>query len=126
MQEVPPHLQHQIMQLQQLQQRLEMLVAQRSQMEIRMKEAEKALSELEKLSEDAIVYKNVGTILIKSQKDKVKEELIDKKDTLEMRLKTIQRQEERTRKQFEEARTKIQSALQRPGPGTDLGNLGPM
>ena len=43
MQEIPQHLQHQIMQLQQLQQRLEMLVAQRSQMEIRMKEAEKEL-----------------------------------------------------------------------------------
>jgi len=103
-----------------------MLVAQRSQMEVRMKEAERALSELEKLDEDAVVYKNVGTILIKSQKDKVKEELVDKKDTLEMRLKTIQRQEERTRTQFEEARTKIQAALQRQGPGTDLGNLGPM
>ncbi|NVM03204.1 MAG: prefoldin subunit beta [Candidatus Helarchaeota archaeon] len=126
MQEIPPHLQHQIMQLQQLQQRLEMLVAQKSQMEIRMKEAEKALSELEKLSEGAIVYKNVGTILVKSQKDKVKEELVDKKDTLEMRLKTIQRQEERTRQQFEEARTKIQSALQRPGTKSDLGTLGPM
>ncbi len=126
MQEIPPQLQHQIMQLQQLQQRLEMLVAQKSQMEIRMKEAEKALSELEKLDEDSVVYKNVGSILVKSQKDKVKEELIDKKDTLEMRLKTIQRQEERTRKQFEEARTKIQSALQRPGTTSDLGNLGPM
>ena len=45
-----------------------------------------------------------------------------------MRIKTIQRQEERTRKQFEESREKIQAAIQRPGGGapTDFGNLGPM
>ena len=41
-------------------------------------------------------------------------------------IKTIQRQEERTRKQFEESRNKIQAALKKPGTAPDLGNLGPM
>ena len=123
MQEIPPALQQQIMQLQQLQQRLEILVTQRSQLEMQMKETEKALSELGKQTDDAIVYKSIGAILIKVQKENLKEELIDKKDTLEMRIKTIQRQEERTRNQFEESRTKVQAALQRHGGPT---NLGPM
>lgn len=126
MQGVPPALQHQIMQLQQLQQRLEIFVSQKTQLEIQLKETERALTELENLSEDSTVYKSVGAILVKSEKAKVKDELVDKKDTLEMRIKTIQRQEERTRKQFEESREKIQAALQRPGTTSDLGNLGPM
>ncbi|MHA1377805.1 MAG: prefoldin subunit beta [Candidatus Helarchaeota archaeon] len=126
MQGVPPALQHQIVQLQQLQQRLEILVTQKSQLEIQLKETERALSELENLSDDSTVYKSVGAILVKSEKNKVKEELIDKKDTLEMRIKTVQRQEERTKKQFDESREKIQAALQRPGKPSDLGNLSPM
>jgi prefoldin beta subunit len=124
--QIPPALQHQFMQLQQLQQRLEILVSQKNQLEMQMKEAERALAELENLPEDATVYKSIGAILVKSDRNKVKEELIDKKDTLEMRIKTIQRQEERTRKQFEESREKIQAALKSPGGPPDLGNLGPM
>ena len=128
MQNIPRALQDQIMQLQQLQQRLEILMSQKNQLEIQLKETEKAISELQNLGEDATIYKSVGAILVKSDRNKVKEELEDKKDTLEMRIKTIQRQEERTRKQFEESREKVQSALQRPSTGgpTDFGNLGPM
>ncbi|MHA1298782.1 MAG: prefoldin subunit beta [Candidatus Helarchaeota archaeon] len=126
MQNIPPALQHQIMQLQQLQQRLEILMTQKSQLEIQLKEAERALTELENLADDAVVYKSVGAILVKSEKNKVKEELIDKKDTLEMRIKTIQRQEERTKKQFEESRNKVQAALKSPGTSQDFTGLGPM
>ena len=82
MQNIPPALQHQIMQLQQLQQRLEILVSQKSQLEVQLKEAERAISELQNLGEDATVYKSVGAILVKSEPKKLKEELEDKKDTL--------------------------------------------
>lgn len=126
MSEIPPALQHQIMQIQELQQRLEILISQRSQLELQMKETERALAELEKLDDDAIIYKYIGAILVKSQKDSVKEELAEKKDTLEMRIKTFQKQEERTRKQFEESRAKIQSALQKQGAPSDFEDLGPM
>jgi prefoldin beta subunit len=98
--------------LQQLQQKLEIIVAQRNQSEIQLKETEQALSELEKLEQGNDVYKMVGTLLIKAKPEKIKEELKDRKETLELRVKTLQRQEERSKKQLEEMRAKVQETLQ--------------
>ena len=71
MAKIPPQLQDQIMKLQQLQQRMEMLVAQRRQLEQELKQTESALSELETLETDALVYKNIGAILVKANREKV-------------------------------------------------------
>lgn len=121
MAKVSPQLQDQIMKLQQVQQQVEMLVSQRMQLERELKEIERALSELEQIDPaNAIVYKTIGAILVKADKDKVKEELKDRKDTLEMRIKTITRQEERAKSDYEEKRKVLQAALQQPKMG-DLG-----
>ncbi len=113
--ELPPQVQHQISMLQQLQQKLEIIITQRTQSELQLKETEQAISELEKIDQGSDVYKMVGTLLIKTQPEKVSEELKDKKETLELRVKTLQRQEERSRKQLEEMRAKVQETLQQRG-----------
>ncbi|MFB0560480.1 MAG: prefoldin subunit beta [Candidatus Lokiarchaeia archaeon] len=113
--ELPPQVQHQISMLQQLQQKLEIIITQRTQSELQLKETEQAISELEKIEHGSDVYKMVGTLLIKTQPEKVSEELKDKKETLELRVKTLQRQEERSRKQLEEMRAKVQETLQQRG-----------
>ncbi len=113
--ELPPQVQHQISMLQQLQQKLEIIITQRTQSELQLKETEQAISELEKIEQGSDVYKMVGTLLIKTQPEKVSEELKDKKETLELRVKTLQRQEERSRKQLEEMRAKVQETLQQRG-----------
>jgi prefoldin beta subunit len=128
MAKISPQLQDQIMKLQQVQQQVELLVSQRMQLERELKEIERALSELDQIDPaNAVVYKTIGAILVKADKDKVKEELKDRKDTLEMRIKTITRQEERAKSDYEEKRKVIQSALQQPKMG-DLGGgfPGPM
>jgi len=98
-----------------LQQKLEIIITQRTQSELQLKETEQAIGELEKIEEGNDVYKMVGTLLIKTQPEKVKEELQDRKETLELRVKTLKRQEERSRKQLEEMRAKIQEMLQQRG-----------
>ncbi len=128
MAKIPPQLQDQFYKFQQLQQKVEILGNQRLQLERDLKETESALAELEKLvDQNAVVFKTIGAILVKANKDKVKEELSDHKETLDMRIKTIQRQEERAKQDLEEKRTAIQTALQQAQMGAGgSGFPGPM
>lgn len=106
-----PQLKQEILQIQQLQQQAQVMVQQRLQMELQLKETEKAVEELSKLKDTSEIYKNIGTLLIKSEKKDVSEELAEKKETLELRIKTFKKQEERIEGKLKEMQTKIQKAL---------------
>ena len=111
MEQIPPQIQHQLAQFQQIQQQVQALASQRLQMELQLKEMEKAAEELEKLAPEAEVYKSIGSILIRSEKAKLAAELKEKRDTLDLRMKTLQRQEEKFQARLKEMQTKIQEAL---------------
>src|SRR5674536_40550 len=113
--ELPPQIQNQVAQLQQLQQQAQALAVQRSQLELSLNEANQTLAELDKLDEKAVIFKTVGTILVRSNKDQVKEELTEKTETLDVRLKSLQRQEERVQTRFQQLQQQLQKAL---GGGT--------
>ncbi|MHA1606909.1 MAG: prefoldin subunit beta [Candidatus Freyarchaeota archaeon] len=112
-------MQQQILRMQQLQQSLELLISQRTQLELQLRETEHALKELENVQSGEAVYKIVGPLLVKADPNKVKEELEDLKVSIDTRIKTLKRQEERSRKQLEEMRAKVQAALQ--GGGATAG-----
>jgi len=76
-----------------------------------LRDTEQALQELEKIGEDAPVYKAVGNILVKEKKEDVVKELTEKKETYEIRIKTLQRQEEKLRERFAETQKKLQGML---------------
>lgn len=80
-------------------------------MELQMKEVEHAAEEVAKLDVNAEVYKSVGSILVKSEKVKVEEELKERKETLDLRIKTLQRQEERLQNRLKEMQAQIQEEL---------------
>jgi prefoldin beta subunit len=109
--ELPPQIQNQLAQLQQVQQQAQALVAQKNQVEIMLKETEMALEELGKLNPDAIVYKSVGELLIKTERDETIESLKEKKDTLDLRLQTLTRQEERIQKRFTQLQEQLKQSL---------------
>ncbi len=111
MSELPPQVQNLVAQLQQLQQQLQAVITQRTQVEALLRETERALQELEKVGDDAAIYRAVGSILIKEEKEKVVKDLTEKKETYEIRIKTLQRQEERLRERFAETQKKLQSML---------------
>ena len=115
--EIPQQLQHQLMRLQQIDQQVKVLTSQRTQLELQLRETENALKELESAEEGVGVYKSIGMLLIKSDIKILKEELADKKETLDMRIKTLQRQEERSKKQRDEMREKLARQIQGE-PGT--------
>jgi len=108
---LPPQVQQRLLRLQQLQQTLQAVLTQKQQLELELNEVEQALSELEKLTDDAVIYKSIGSLLVKSQRTKVTTELNERKDLLNMRIGVLGKQEERLRSQVKDLQTKLQQDL---------------
>ncbi len=109
--EVPPELQHKLMRLQQLRDQLQTISLRRQQLELELKEVEGASEELGKLEPEAVVYKSTGILFYKTERDKLAAEMTDRKETLELRVKTLHHQEETAKKQFEEYRKQLSEVL---------------
>jgi len=109
--EIPPQVQNLLAQLQQLKVQLEALGRQKMQVEALLRDAEHALEELEKVGENPVLYKNVGELMIKAGKETVKEELAERKETYDLRLKTLERQEERAQKRYQQLQEQLREAL---------------
>ena len=110
--ELPPQLQEQLVRLQQLQQTLQSVVTQKQQLEMELSETDKALTELEKSTDETPVYKSVGSILVKSNRLTLLTELKERKELLTTRVTVLGKQEERTRERLKEVQEKLQERLQ--------------
>ena len=115
-QQMPPWLQEQIGKLQQSQQNLQSIMAQKQQVEMDSAEADKALEELKKASDDDQVFKHAGSILIKSTKNVLIEELEEKKELAKTKITVLTKQEERIKTSLQEQEKKIQEMLKNPTP----------
>ena len=94
-QQIPPWLQEQIAKLQQTQQNLQTILSQKQQLELDRLETEKALEEIKKAKDDESVFKQAGTILIKSNKKDLTAELEEKNELSKTRVSVLSKQEER-------------------------------
>jgi len=112
--ELPPQIQEQLVRLQQLQQTLQSVVTQKQQLELELNETDKALSELDKSTDETPVYKSVGSILVKSNRQVLLGELKERKELLTTRVTVLGKQEERTRERLKEVQEKLQERLQGP------------
>ena len=115
---LPPQLQEQLVRLQQMQQTLQSVASQKQQLELELNETDKALSELDRSTDETPVYKSVGSILVKSNKQTLIGELKERKDLLTTRVTVLGKQEERTRERLKEMQEKLQERLQGPKPST--------
>lgn len=111
MNELPPQIQNQLAQLQQIQQQAQAIMQQKSQVEMVLRETDRALEELKKTGDDAVVYQAAGELLIKSKKEDILKELEEKKDSLDVRLKSLSRQEERIQARFTQLQDQLKAAL---------------
>ncbi|HSQ53151.1 MAG TPA: prefoldin subunit beta [Acidobacteriota bacterium] len=118
--QLPPQIQQRLLRLQQLQQNLQGVMAQKQQLTMQLAETENATKELEKLADDAVVYKSIGALLVKAEKVKVSADLVDRKELVKMRVDVLAKQEERLRTQVKELQEKLQQDL-RPVSGSSLG-----
>ena len=116
--QLPPQVQERLLRLQQLQQTLQSVLAQKQQVDMEKTEVEQTVAELQKTADDAVVYKAAGSLLIKAEKAKITEELNEKKEMLDTRSAVLARQEERLRNQAKEAQTKLQEDLRPVSPSS--------
>ncbi|MCL5949860.1 MAG: prefoldin subunit beta [Candidatus Bathyarchaeota archaeon] len=108
---LPPNVQERLLRLQQLQQTLQSILAQKQQVEMEKTEVDQTIEELQKTADDAVIYKAIGSLLVKAEKPKVTAELEERKSLLDTRSTVMARQEERIRSQVKEAQTKLQEDL---------------
>lgn len=79
-----------ISQLQMMEQGMQSFLLQKQQFQAQLVEVESALKELEKAKE---AYKIVGNIMVRSDKDELEKDLKKKKEIVELRIKTLEKQE---------------------------------
>jgi prefoldin beta subunit len=113
---LPPQVQERLLRLQQLQQTLQSVVGQKQQVEMELMEINQALNELQSLTDEAVIYKAAGSLLVKSEKTKVTTDLNERKELLNTRVAVLGKQEERLRGQLKDVQAKLQQDLNPVSP----------
>ena len=112
MDEISPKLQNQIAQFQQLQQQLQTVMSQKIRMDSMLKEMEMTIEELKKAQADAVVYKSVGSLMIKvGDTQALLKDIEEDKETAEIRVKSLDRQEKMLKEKFQSVQEQLNRAL---------------
>ena len=112
MENIPPKVQNQLAMLQQMQQQLQTVVSQKAQYELTVREARRAVEDLGDVAEDAAVFMNVGSVMMQKSKEQVLAPLNEGIETLELRVKSLEKQEKALQGRFEQLSTQIRGALE--------------
>ena len=102
--DVSKETEQKIGQLQMFEQSLQSFLGQKQQFQIQLVEVESALNELENTEK---AYKIVGNIMVETDKNELKSDLQSRKEMLELRIKTMEKQETHVR----EKASKLQSEI---------------
>ena len=112
MDEMSPKLQNQIAQFQQLQQQLQTVMSQKIRMDAMLKEMEMTIEELKKAPAETTVYKSVGSLMIKvADTPALLKEIEDDKETTEIRVKSLDRQEKMLKEKFQSVQEQLNRAI---------------
>lgn len=103
--------QEKLAELQLIQQRLGLFTAQKQQLQLQLIETDGALAELEKAKPP--VYRLIGDLLVEKPVADLKKELSEKKDELELRIKTVDKQEAKSRERVQELQKEITAAMKK-------------
>jgi len=112
MNNISPKVQNQLAMLQQIQQQLQTILQQKAQYEMAVREAKRAQEEIADASEDAVMYLSVGTVMVQKKKDVVNTKLAEKVETLDLRIKSLEKQEKMLQGKFEQLQAQIKAAIE--------------
>lgn len=119
--QLPPEAREKVEKLAQVQEQVQSLARRKQELEKESQEKDKALDELENIEKDRTIYKSVGAVMVKRENpEEVREELKDRLENLDLKIKQIERKEEKMKKQLEDLRAKVQDAIQ-GGATTGMG-----
>lgn len=96
--------------LQLMEQSLQQFLIQKQNFQAQLMEIDSALSELEKT--DA-AYKIVGNIMVSSNKDDLKKDLESKKEVLNLRIKNLEKQEEKIKENASKLQAEIMKNIKK-------------
>ena len=118
---LPPEAQEKIEELQDLQETAQQVAAQKQEAESTLTESKTALEALEDVDGDTQMYKQLGELLVETDYEEAKEDLDETGSNLEVRVETLEKQENRVQQQFEELQQELQQMLGGGGGGGALG-----
>ncbi|MBT3940722.1 hypothetical protein HOD83_00785 [Candidatus Woesearchaeota archaeon] len=102
-------MREQIMQMQLLQQRIQVFAAQKQQLQVQQIEIDNALKEVTKTKK--AVYSVVGEIMVEHSAADIKKQLQKSRKELDIKIKSIERQENKTKESAEELQNKLTRSL---------------
>lgn len=102
-----------IAQLQMLEQNIQSFLMQKQQFQSQQVEVDNALEELEKAKDKA--YKIIGAIMIESDKENLKKDLQNKKEVIDLRVKTVEKQEIQFKEKAEKLQKEVLSGIKEKG-----------
>jgi len=113
---LPAKLQNDLKQFQRLQQELGAIQQQRLQLDLKVREVSHTLEELKAVAEDAVIYRPIGGLLVRAKGRKEVEDLLtEDKETAEVRLKAVERQENHLKERYATMQQELTQALQSAG-----------
>lgn len=109
-------IQEKINQMQIVQQNMQNFAVQRQQFQMQQTETESALAEIQKTDK---AYKIIGNIMVFVSKDDLSNELEEKKQMIDIRVKNIEKQENKLREKAEDIQKEILAQLESKKPKND-------
>jgi prefoldin beta subunit len=96
-------------------QQLQAIMVQKQTIQLQSRETENALAEVEKLAAGDEAFRAVGPILVKASKADLSKELGYMKEEMDIRLKTLEKQEKRIKDALQASQEKLQSLIKGGG-----------
>jgi len=113
---LPAKLQNDLKQFQRLQQELASVQQQRLQLDLRLREIGHTLDELKTVPDEATVYRPIGSLMVRAKSRKEVEDLLgEEKETLEVRQKAVERQENHLKERYTSMQQDLSQQLQAAG-----------
>lgn len=100
-----------LQEMQMLEQNLQNLLLQKQAFQMELSETTTALKEIEKSSDE--VFKIIWQLMIKTEKKKIKDELLNKEKILDLRIKSFEKQEDYLSEQLDKLREEVMKEMKR-------------
>jgi prefoldin beta subunit len=98
---------------QQMQQQVQALSQQASQIDMSIRETERTVEEIKDAGKDTVLYRAIGSIMKKVDDiDKLRKELVEEKETMEIRNKSLKNQIEKINGELGEMQKKLAPVVQ--------------
>jgi prefoldin beta subunit len=114
--EIPPRVRQQLMRVQQIRESLQYVGALLLQVKQQLNDINMAQKELKELKAKDVIYQASGPLLFKTTKTKATKTLKEQAESLDVRIKSLEKQEAQLRKQHETLQETLRGMLGQQGP----------